>query len=306
MRLEGPERGAYMQSEPDRLPNPSELRALYVQRGVIGSAVMVFLVFGYVALIGVVRGEVRRRSELETEVRIAQGIQQSLLPDRSIEAPHYAVAGITLPASEVGGDYHDFVEMQGERLAVAIADVTGHGVGAGILSAMTKSAFRTQLAHDAAPGALLASLNRTLFDLSDERTFVTFAYAVIDPGKHEVAVATAGHPPVLYRSAGDRQVREIRSKSPALGMKREVRFEDRIVVQYRSGDLLLFYTDGILEARDGKGEEFGSERLVNAFLAADGTPQKVLESVLLTVEGFAGGRASFEDDISAVCIRLAT
>ncbi len=306
VRLEGPVNDAHRRPPVETLPSPQELQALWIQRGIIGGAVIFFLVFGYVAVITVVRGEVRRRSELETEVRIAQGIQQSLLPASSIEVPEYAVAGVTLPASEVGGDYHDFVEMGGGRLAVAIADVTGHGVGAGILSAMTKSAFRTQLAHDAAPGALLTSLNRTLYDLSDERTFVTFAYALIDPGKREAAVATAGHPPVLYRNAGDGQVWEIRSKSPALGMKKELQFEDRTVVQYRAGDLFLFYTDGILEARDGKGEEFGSERLREAFLAADGAPRAVLESVLSTVERFAGGKASFDDDISAVCIRLAS
>ncbi len=304
VRLEGPDRGSFERSEPDRLPNASELQALYVQRGVLGGAVIVFLVFGYVALISVVRGEVRRRSELETEVRIAQGIQQSLLPARSIEAPQYAVAGITLPASEVGGDYHDFVEMEGGRLAVAIADVTGHGVGAGILSAMTKSAFRTQLAHDPAPAALLTSLNRTLFDLSDKRTFVTFAYALIDPARRIVDIATAGHPPILYRSEAGGGLREIRSKSPALGMKREVRFEDWTSVQYGPGDTLLFYTDGILEARNPQGEEFGDERLCAAFAAAGGTPQQVLEGILAALGRYAGARAGYDDDISAVCARF--
>ena len=95
-------------------------------------------------------------------------------------ASWYSTAGVALPATEVGGDFYDVVALEDGRLAVAIADVTGHGVGSGILSAMTKSALRSQLEHASDPPAVLANLNSTLFDLTTDKMFVTLAYAVAD------------------------------------------------------------------------------------------------------------------------------
>jgi len=147
VRLSGPQQ---LTEEHSAVTQPltfaaSELDVLYVQRGIIGAAIIVLVSLGYGLLVGVIKEGVRRRARFETEVQIAYGIQQSLLPDECIETPPCSICGRTLPAAEVGGDYHDIVQTRAGEVAVAIADVTGHGLGAGILSAMTKAHFTCNL-----------------------------------------------------------------------------------------------------------------------------------------------------------------
>ena len=280
-----------------------QLDAVYVQRGVTGIAVIVLTVTGYAMFASVIRGEVRRRARLESEVRIAKEIQQSLLPVAPLDLPAGAVAGATLPAEEVGGDYYDIIPLAGERVALAIADVTGHGVGAGILSAMTKSALHLQLDHEADPGPVLSRLNKVLFEVSDKKTFVTFAYALIDPANSTIAIATAGHPPVLHRSEATRIVTPLRSRNVALGMRRDASFSGALSVRYAAGDLLLLYTDGFIEATDSAGVQF-SEKVPQLLAQAEGSPQEVLAGLLDQLQKFTGRHGEFDDDISLVCVRL--
>ena len=283
----------------------AELNDVYVQRGIIGAAVMAFLVLGYTSFISVIRGEIRRRAGLETEIKIAQIIQTSLLPPSSFETACCSIGALIVPASEVGGDYHDYVLLPDGSVAVAIADVTGHGVGAGIVSAMTKSALRLQLRHDPEPGAILANLNATIFEVSDAKTFVTFAYARFNPRSRTADLVTAGHPPILHRRQGSTEITQIRStKNPALGMRRDVTFEAGTELRYSPGDSLLMYTDGVLEALNGKGEQFGPERLARVFSLAKGSPQEIVRSISEVVRAFAGNRVSYEDDVSIVCVTL--
>ncbi len=288
---------------PPAVFTPEQLDAVFVQRGIIGLAVIAFLVTGYVMFTSVIRGEVRRRARLESEVRIAQEIQQSLLPLTPFDLPVGAISGATLPAEEVGGDYYDIVPLPGGRVALAIADVTGHGVGAGILSAMTKSAFHLQLNHDVDPVSVLSQLNKVLYEVSDEKTFVTFAYALIDPASCTITVATAGHPPVLHRSEATRAVTPLRSRNVALGMRRDTSFSTPLSLRYGAGDLLLLYTDGFLEATDSTGQQFG-ERVPELLADAEGSPQEVLAALLDEMRKFSGRHDGFEDDVSLVCVRL--
>lgn len=281
-----------------------DLDQIYVQRGIIGAAIIILVGVGYRFFLVVIREQVRTRARLETEVQIAKDIQESLLPEQSIEFPSCSISGKTIPTSEVGGDYHDIVETEGGRIAVAIADVTGHGVGAGIMSAMTKSALHLQIAHDTAPGSVLTHLNRTLYEVSDNKTFVTFAYALIDPHDHTLHIATAGHPPVLHRSALTGSVTSVRSRNPALGMQRDVAFVPDETIHYGTGDLLLMYTDGISEATNASGEQFGDGMLQQFFGASTGTPQQLVDALLAELLRFTGRKDGFEDDVSVVVLGM--
>jgi len=283
--------------------SPTELDAIFVQRGIVGVGVIVLLIAGYMMFTSVIRAEIRRRARLESEVRIAQGIQQSLLPAVPFESPGCSIYGATLPAGEVGGDYFDIVSLPDGRLALAIADVTGHGVGAGILSAMTKSALRLQLAHDANPESVLLHLNEAIYEVSDKKTFVTFAYALISPSESQITLATAGHPPVIHRAGRSRVVTPLRSKNVALGMRRDVSFPGIMMVRYQAGDLLLLYTDGLLEVTNSSGEQFG-EQLHSRLARAEGSPREITEGLLEEVRRFSGHSAAFEDDISLMCVRF--
>jgi serine phosphatase RsbU (regulator of sigma subunit) len=282
---------------------PEQLDAVFVQRGIVGAAIIVLLVTGYTMFITVIRGEIRRRARLEAEVRIARGIQQSLLPRVPYDSALYSVYGATLPAGEVGGDYYDIIPLSEGRMALAIADVTGHGVGAGILSAMTKSALHLQLDHETSPESVLNHLNKVICEVSDEKTFVTFAYVLVIPGRSEVAIATAGHPPAMFRTEATRAVTPLRSKSMALGMRQDASFTGTLSVQYQPGDLVLLYTDGLIEVTDPSERQFG-EQLPLLLAKAEGTPQEIVTGLLDELRRFAGQPAGFDDDVSLVCLRF--
>jgi hypothetical protein len=279
-----------------------QLSSIYTQRGIIGLIAIGLLTAGYVTFIYVIRTEVGQRARFETEVKIAQDIQKSLLPEPFFKTPWCEAAGIMIPAAEVGGDYFDVVQLPDSRIAIVVADVTGHGVGAGILSSMTKSAFRLQLQHDPSPVKVFESLNRTIFDLSNDKTFVTCAYALIDNNTKTVRLSTAGHPPVLFYQDQPNEVRQIRTASPGLGMKREGRFFEEHF-QFERNDGLFLYTDGVTEANDSNGGQFGLERIEPLTRTNFGSAQSLSNVVQAELAAFAG-KAAFQDDITLVCVKF--
>lgn len=279
-----------------------QLSAIYTQRGVLGLIVIFFVAFGSSLMMRVIRKEVDQRARLETEMSIAQDIQQSLLPPGIHSTPWCKIAGRSLPAVEVGGDYFDVVPLADGRLALCVADVTGHGVGAGILSAMTKSAFLAELRHDPSPAALLRNLNETLIRVSSEKMFVTFAYALFDWPKRIVKIATAGHPPVLQRTTGG--IVQHRTPSLALGLKSDISFQE-IEATISAGEIFLFFTDGLVETMDARGEQFGVERLAEMIPESPAQPETVSGGVFRVLEHFRGHRDT-ADDVTLVVLSVNT
>ena len=279
----------------------SRERPVGTTRMLIGVVAIGFIAAGYVGFIIVLSTEGTRRTRLETEVAIARQIQDSLLPSATLTTPWAEAAGRTIPAAEVGGDFFDMHMLPDGRLLLFLADVAGHGVGAGILAAMTKSAVYLQASVDPSPGRVLAALNRTLRDLSDRRMFVTAACVLLDGDSHRMRAATAGHPPILLRSSEG--IAEIRTPSVGLGMKADVRF-DECEATVGSGDVVLLYSDGLVERNNREGEQFDLPRLRHALQNApvrSVTP--LLQAVLDDVQRFAGRRPQ-GDDITVLAARL--
>jgi serine phosphatase RsbU (regulator of sigma subunit) len=279
-----------------------DLDAIYSQRAALGGISIAFIALGYSMFLRVISKEINQRARLETEVSIARDIQESLLPPATYESPIVEASGVTAPASEVGGDFFDFIELPGGKFAAVIADVTGHGVGAGILSAMTKSALRSQLQNNATPRFLLQNLNRTIYEVSADKMFVTFVYLLIDPAGGKVSYATAGHPPLFLKPKQDGNVRRLRTVNTALGMREESPF---VVDEFHleAGSTILLYTDGIIEATDEKGEQFGADRLSTAFARATGSTRDICAGIMGEVSNYSGGKPQ-TDDITLVCLRL--
>jgi sigma-B regulation protein RsbU (phosphoserine phosphatase) len=265
------------------------------QRALIGASAISLLASGYAMFIVVLSREGARRMRLQAEVAIAARIQQSLIPSRLFRTSWCEVAGKTIPATEVGGDYFDVVQISSDEIAVIIADVAGHGVGAGILSAMTKSALRSQLTHSAMPVAVLQNLNTTIHQVSERNMFVTVAYIFLSARDRMLRMATAGHPPVLLRHGTTEKVEELRTASLALGLQKDSTFSE---IQYRwsAGDALLLYTDGVTEATNRISEQFGVERLQKAF-SGPATPgaDKACEQLLEGVALFSGSTVQTDD-----------
>lgn len=248
------------------------------------------------------------RLRISEEFDVARKVQAQLLP---AEAPHVAgldVAGVCVPANEVGGDYYDYFDLGEGRLGVAIGDVSGKGVGAAIYMTLTKSYMVTQARRALDPMHVLSRVNAHLRRNLARGNFVTMAYAVADAGARRLDYTRAGHnPPLLVRANGEGDF--LNAPGLALGAAGKQTFEAATRVEsvdLEPGDLLLLYTDGVTEAMNGSGDEYGEERLIalTRRLATSVAPSAAaIEAILQDVRGFAG-RAAQHDDITIVAVRV--
>jgi hypothetical protein len=242
--------------------------------------------------------------EQQRELEIAKTIQLSLLPTSVPEIPGVRLGGICVPAKDVGGDYYDFLVQPDGRLGLVIADVSGHNVGAALLMAETRTMIRARANNIDTPRELLAELNRFFHDdLSRAELFVTMFFVQYHPHNGRAVYANAGHsPPLLWQQAIG-QCQRLDSEGLILGVKREFPYEQEFV-DLAPGDVLLLYTDGIVEATNHSSELFGEERLAELLRESHALPpQELIERIFQQVRMFTGLHG-FSDDVSLVVMRV--
>ena len=280
-----------------------EIDRIDVRRPLFGVIAIFLLSAGYTLFLRVVGEETKKRARLETEVAVARRIQQSLQPSTAFKTDWCEAAGITVPATEVGGDYFDMIKISDNEAVIVIADVSGHGVGAGILSAMTKSALHTELHHTTVPAELMFNLNNAVYQVTDKKMFVSFAYLLLDKRTMTAHVATAGHPPIFLIQKSDGAIIEIRTPNLALAVQASTQYTER-AVHVNHGDVLILYTDGITEATNDKGEQFGADRLKELISNTErGSSEALSNSIMASVRTFTI-KKEFADDATIVVIRV--
>lgn len=239
--------------------------------------------------------EREQRELLDREAQEAQRIQQALLPKISPYIPGYCVSGFSIPAGAVGGDWYDFIQLEDGRWGIVLADVSGKGMAAALLMSATRGMLRSLAEACCSPSEVLTRLNRLLVQDLPSGKFVTLIYGVFDPKKGQLTFANAGHlPPLVLTKAGPKFVETEAGLPLGLGCGE---FSES-TIQLEPGARLVFYSDGITEATDPAGEEFGSEGLRIHLRGQSGSPQSLLE----TVRRFANGRG-LADDATVVMIR---
>jgi len=247
----------------------------------------------------------KQRDELVREVEMAARVQQHLLDQhRPPEGPLDVVAR-TYPARVVGGDYYDFVPLDERRFAVVVADVAGKGLPAALIMPAVKIALRTLAQRQAPTDELLGELNRIFLDNLPPASYFTLIYGVFDAAARRLVYANAGHLPALHLKAGSGEEAWLTSEGPAVGLLHEdVRFE-AVEVRFEPGDLFVFYTDGITEAENADGADFGQERLAAAVRGAAGQPAAaVVSAVHGAVDAFRGAGPR-GDDATVIVVRAA-
>ncbi len=234
----------------------------------------------------------------EEELRRAQEIQQSLLPKEIPQMPGFAVAGAWRPARTVGGDYFDVLKLDENRLAISIADVSGKGVPAALLMANVQASLRASVRDFDDPARVCSIINGMLCESIAADKFVTFFCGVLDVAKRTFRYCNAGHPFPLLLSAG--AVRTLEEGGAVLGVFPVWKYEAS-TIRLGSGDRLLLFTDGITEAEDCRGQEFGVEK-VAAFLKAHAASSaaELNEHLLAQVAEYCGGQ--FHDDATLVAL----
>jgi serine phosphatase RsbU (regulator of sigma subunit) len=246
--------------------------------------------------------QARERLRMQEEIEYARRIQLSMLPQSPPKVDWLELAAASMPATEVGGDYYDYFRLSPSQVVLVIGDVAGHGMASGILLSGVRSCLYLLEEHLASPVQVLARLSPMVRRTTDRRMYVTLLAAVLDREAGTLTVANAGHPPVLLRGSGGWE--EVGKGAPPLGTFRDARFEAD-TRPLAAGDLLVLYTDGLVEARDATGLEYGQDRLLRALDRAgeDARPAEIREAVLGDLSLFRGDAES-EDDVTLVVARV--
>lgn len=249
-------------------------------------------------------GRERDRLRMKQELEYAREIQLSMLPRQAPSIDWLDIAALSLPATEVGGDYYDYFALGGDRIAVVVGDVTGHGVASGLVLSGVRSSLNLLADELCDPGRVLARLNTMLKRTAARRMLMTLGVAVLDHGERTVAVATAGHPPVLTWSAVSGAVEEVGQSALPLGALAAAEYRHQRV-RVAAGDALMLYSDGLPETTGESGEQYGFERLERAFRAAAtaGHAARGIRDAVLRDLWEHKGDAEQVDDVTMVVIR---
>jgi len=234
---------------------------------------------------------------VDRELQIVADIQRSLLPVHLPQTPTLEIAAHYQTSRRAGGDYYDFFPLPDGRWGILVADVAGHGTPAAVMMAVTHSIAHTHHEPPEPPSKLLNFLNRHLAAryTSGTGTFVTAFYGIYDPGTRSITYANAGHPPPRHRRAGAIVPGSLQGQaSLPLGVEIAEHYFD-CIQRFNAGDAIIFYTDGITEARSPSGQMFGFERLDQVLLCGDTTARQILRRTIAAVEEFTGGAPPGDD-----------
>lgn len=240
------------------------------------------------------------RIRLGEEARMARNIQMNLLPKSNPNVPGYDIAGKSIPALNVGGDYYDFIRLDDHRLAIGLGDVSGKGLPASLVMTNLQATIRGQAFFDTNAKQCLERANTLLFRSTDSRTFVSLFYGILDTQKNTLCYANAGQNLPLAFSAGKKPFR-LKSRGIALGVQENV-FYDREEISIQPEERLLIYSDGISEAMNDRLEEFGDDRLLEVVQRnLNDSARELIEKIIAAIHQHVGG-APQNDDITLVIL----
>ena len=246
------------------------------------------------------------KKRLDHDLEIARDIQRILLPAEAPAINGFQISGLNVPARQVSGDYFDYIQVDDERLGVAIADVSGKGVPASLIMAICRSVLRAEAARNPSPADVLRKVNRQLYPDIKEDMFISMAYLILDHQRDGVTLARAGHDaPLLYKRASQ-SVTPLKSPGMVVGIDSGNVF-DRLTTDFavplERDDCLVLYTDGVTEALNSDGDEFGIDRMIQTVRASatDGA-QTIVKRIIEDVRNFTGSLPQ-NDDITLIAIR---
>ncbi len=241
-------------------------------------------------------------SQLERELEIARQTQQSILPEVLPRPDGYDIGALMVPASAVGGDFYEFIALDERRLGIVIGDVSDKGLPAALFMALTYSLVRAEATRANSPLQVLANMNRYLLEMNASGMYVTLIYAVLDFESGVLNYGRAGHPlPLVLDAAGAPVAVPVQPGQP-LGLFEDL-FIDEECLTIPSGGMALLYSDGLTEAADLNGQQFGLARLQKACTAAQAAPaQDICQQLWLAVQSHSND-LPHQDDFTAVIIK---
>jgi len=243
------------------------------------------------------------QERLIKELEIARRIQQNILPRETPAIEGADIWGTNIPAREVGGDFFDYIPIDGNHWGITIADVSGKGMPAALFMGLSRTILRASTSGNLNISAALRHANELICRDSTSGMFVTLFYGVFDTRTKDLSYINAGHYPALVLHAGTAETSHLEARGIPLGVTNKIELEER-TLSLRSGDILVLYTDGVTEAMNEEEAAFGEERLKRLILDCRALPareivQKVEDEILL----FSGDQPQF-DDLTLVVVKV--
>ena len=249
-----------------------------------------------------VHAEELQRQAIERDLKLARQIQLDLLPDRPPQLDEYEFFSYYKAAYQVGGDYYDYVQLPGGKLAIIIADVCGKGISAALMVAKLSGELKYLLANEPTYTAAVARLNDSVGANETSSTFVTMAVVVMDVQTHRGTIINAGHlAPLLLRADGHIEEVGTECRRPALGLVAGQIYE-QMEVSLEVGDMIIMFTDGVTEATNAADELFGQQRLLECLRPGSSDAKTMGTDIVSSVDRFTE-ECPQSDDICLVCFR---
>jgi hypothetical protein len=250
---------------------------------------------------------ISERERMQKELEIARNVQMGLLPKASPSLIGFDIAGICLPAKEVGGDYYDFVSLSSKKLGIAIGDVSGKGVPAAIYMTLTKGILQSHADDTVSPRLVLNKVNKLLYRNMEKNSFVSMFYAVLDTETRMITFARAGHNPGIMINQTDGRSQSLNTDGIALGLEEGIIFNQMLkehTLRLSPGDTLVFYTDGFTEAMNIYKQEFGEEKFIriiseNRHLSA----KELIHALINSISDHTKDTVQ-HDDMTVVVVKL--
>jgi len=239
---------------------------------------------------------IREKEAVTQELKIAAELQKKALPLEMPKISGAQIAAKSFPAKEVGGDYYDFIIPREHHLGIVIADAAGKGFPGSLYMSNSRSVFRVIATNETSPSRMLTKTNDCIVnDSTQEGMFITYIFGVYDDRAKRFTFANGGHFPPLYYKASEASFRPLESRGIPLGIMKDQEYAEE-TVDLSSGDVLVLYTDGFIDASDARGETFGVERLQsavqkNAYLPAE----EIIDRIQDSVAGFVGNQPQYDD-----------
>jgi serine phosphatase RsbU (regulator of sigma subunit) len=239
----------------------------------------------------------------EEQLRLARQIQEGILPTAAPSLPGFEISGVSYPADAASGDFYDYLPLPNGSLGIVIADVSGHGIAPALLAAETCAYLHAWTEACPERDDILSRLNQFLVRFSDDNYFVTMFFARLDPHRRSLVFSGAGHQAYLFHASGAVQV--LKSTSMPLGISADTAIPWSAPVALEPGQVVIFLTDGILEAPAPGGGEFGFERVRNVVSANFGESAETIAELLCTAAREFSSNQPQSDDMTVVVLKVA-
>ncbi|HKD63597.1 MAG TPA: PP2C family protein-serine/threonine phosphatase [Candidatus Acidoferrales bacterium] len=296
-------------------PSSSATESVMAPDKIVSVYAITMVVAGFVA--GAVAREIKKQAEaalseaetkhqmerLEHDLDVARSIQQSLLPTSMPVVKGFEIAAWNKPADQTGGDYFDWQQLSDGKILVALADVTGHGIGPALLAAVCRAYARANFSGENGLFAAMGKVNAALAGDLKEGRFVTFVAAVCTPGNPRVEMLSAGHGPLFLYLLKHDCFEKMDAQGLPLGISASFDSDPPLCLDLEHGDMIVLATDGFYEWANAQGEQFGAERMQEKIRAwKDKPPNEIISNLYRAVIDFSGGTAQ-QDDLTAIVIK---